>query len=246
MTDPTVIRIIPTEARYAPQMEALTDLVYNIPPGGDPKECLRAEHFRHHVEIFPEGQFIALVDTPEGEQVVGLTASMRIVFDPEHPFIEPWKVTISGGWLRRHTPDADWMYGVESCVHPDFRGSGIGGRLMEARFAVAKALNVRGMVAGGTLMDYCLEAERASPEEYLQGVIDGRFIDGNVTKQIRKGFQPIALIPNYVHDPCSLGWGAVIVWRNPDYDPAQPTRLHLPEDFTPPVGSFPLKKRVSG
>lgn len=234
-----VIRIVPTETRYARQMEELTNVVYDLPPGGDTRECLRAEHFRHHVHIFPQGQFVAL----DGDRVVGLTASMRIDFDPDHPFIEPWPVTISNGWLSRHTPDGAWMYGVESAVHPDYQGRGIGGKLMEARFEVARALNVRGMVAGSTLMDYCKEAHHATPEEYLEGVKVGRFFDGNLTKQMKKGFVPLALIPNYVTDPCSLGWGAVIVWYNPDYDPAIGPRRDLPPGFAPKTYTAVLKPK---
>lgn len=240
------ITIAPTRLEFAAPMQALTDAVYDVAPGDDPGECLRADHFRHHLALFPEGQFVALMqadDPDQPQRVVGLTASMRIDFDPENPFVEPWTETISGGWLRRHTPAGEWMYGVESCVHPDVRGAGVGSRLMDARFAVAKALNLRGMVAGGTLMDYCQHAE-LSPAEYLEAVKAGRIFDGNVSKQIRKGFTPVALIPHYVDDPCALGWGAVIVWHNPDYDPSRPILRELPPGFTPPLPTFPLRPRT--
>ncbi len=150
---------------------------------------------------------------------------MRIPFDPAHPFIESWYETISDGWLTRHDPAAEWMYGVETCVHPGYRGMGVGGKLMEARFEVAKALNLRGMVAGSAVIDYYQSADQVAPEEYVQGVVDGRYFDTNLSKQLRKGFRAVALIPNYLPDPETRGWGVVIVWDNPAYDPPCDTAI---------------------
>lgn len=211
------ITIVPTLSEYAGQMEDLSHVVYRS-SRANPDGTLTAPHFRRHVELFPQGQFVAL----DGNRVVGLTASMRIPFDPARPFIESWHTTISDGWLSRHDPAADWMYGVETCVHPDYRSQGIGGRLMEARFALAKALNLRGMVAGSAVISYADAPDHVSPEEYLQGVVDGTYFDTNLTKQLRKGFRAVALIPNYLPDPETRGWGVVIVWDNPDYDPSRP------------------------
>jgi hypothetical protein len=179
--------------------------------------------FRRHMQIFPEGQFVAL----EAGRVVGLTASMRIPFDPAHPFIEPWFTTISDGWLYRHDPAAEWMYGVESCVHPDYQGAGIGGKLMQARFDVARALNLRGMVAGSDIMDYPQVADQVTPEAYVQGVTAGQYWDNNLSKQIKKGFEPVAVIPNYLDAVPGKGWGVVIVWRNPAYDASRPSSDRL-------------------
>lgn len=215
--DPLSINIVPTLADYAEQMEDLSHVVYGS-CRANPDGTLTAAHFRRHLELFPQGQFVAL----EADRVVGLTACMRIGFDPAHPFIESWYTTISDGWLTRHDPAADWMYGVETCVHPDYRSQGIGGRLMDARFALAKSLNLRGMVAGSAVISYAQAPDHVTPEAYVQGVIDGVFFDTNLTKQLRKGFEAVALIPDYLPDPETRGWGVVIVWHNPDYDPARP------------------------
>jgi hypothetical protein len=39
---------------------------------------------------------------------------------------------------------------------------------------------------------------------------------------MRKGFRPLALIPDYLPDPETRGWGVIIVWDNPTFDPKQP------------------------
>jgi GNAT superfamily N-acetyltransferase len=228
MTGSRRITIVPSSPRYAEQMQDLMHLVYDT-TRENPNGTFLGGQFRRHMQIFPEGQFVAL----EGGRVVGLTASMRIPFDPAHPFIENWYVTISDGWLDRHDPNAEWMYGVETCVHPDYRSIGVGGKLMEARFDVAKALNLRGMVAGSAIISYHKVADQLSPEEYVGGVVEGKYFDANLSKQLRKGFRAGALIPNYLFDPETLGWGVVIVWDNPDYDPARvvtpvkPRRYHM-------------------
>lgn len=88
------IVILPTSAAYADQMETLTGIVYDVNPR-EAEGCLTAEHFRRHVEVFPEGQFIA-VDR-RSQQVVGLTASMRFDYNPARPILEPWWYTIGYG-----------------------------------------------------------------------------------------------------------------------------------------------------
>ena len=113
------------------------------------------------------------------------------------------------------------MYGVETLVHPDYQGYGIGGLLMERRFECARQLNLRGIVGGSLIKDYHKVADRFTPEAYVAELVAGRLFDSNLSKQIKKGFRPVALIPDYLPDPGTKGWGAVIVWDNPDYVPPQ-------------------------
>jgi GNAT superfamily N-acetyltransferase len=232
-----LISVIPSRARYAEAQHDLMRTVYQSQKE-DFEQIFTPEQFRHHVDVFPEGQFVAF----HGERLVGMTVSMRIDFDPEKPFIEPWWVTIGSGWLR-HVPSGEWMYGVESNVDPEYQGRGVGGLLMEARFDTARLLNLRGMVAGSTLMSYAKHAHEVTPEAYVQGVVAGRYFDNNLSKQIVKGFRPVrgAVIPNYVHDPTALGWGCVIMWDNPDFDPSVGPRATLPEADRKRTYRAPLK-----
>jgi GNAT superfamily N-acetyltransferase len=210
------ITVIPSAREYAEAMEDLQVLVYEMGEREECDDCLTAARFREHIRVFPEGQFIAL----DGGRVVGLTASMRMRFDPSQPMAEPWTVTIGNGWLTTHVPDGEWMYGVETCVHPDYQGQGVGGMLMEARYATARRLNLRGMVAGSAIIDYGTVADSVPVEEYVADVVAGRRFDRNLSKQIRKGFRVHNLIPNYLEeDPLSAGWGVTIVWENASYQP---------------------------
>ena len=111
------------------------------------------------------------------------------------------------------------MYGVESCVDPAYQGQGIGGMLTAARFDVLRRLNLRGMIAGGMIMDYHQVADQISPEDYVREVVAGVRFDNNLTKQLRMGFKPKNLIPNYDEDPRAMNYGVALLWENPDYDP---------------------------
>ena len=88
------ITIIPSSATYAEQMEIMTGIVYKLDPRED-DTCLHAEHFREHLNVFPEGQFTA-IDT-QTDTVVGLTVSMRYNFNPDRPTLEPWWHVIGYG-----------------------------------------------------------------------------------------------------------------------------------------------------
>lgn len=104
----------------------------------------------------------------------------------------------------------------------------MGGTLIEARFDVARALNLRGMVAGSLIADYHMVADEMSVEQYVQDVITGKRFDSNLSKQLRKGFQVSGLIPGYTIADSSCGWGVEIIWHNPDYQPHHILRKWIP------------------
>ena len=88
------IVVIPSALEYAEEMQNLQFLIYEATPD-DYGDCLTAAMFRQHVQVFPEGQFVAL-DSETG-RVVGITASLRMRFDAERPFLESWTTTTGFG-----------------------------------------------------------------------------------------------------------------------------------------------------
>ena len=85
------IVVVPSSAKYAEQMVELMCATY----GCKPSQTFSAEQFRTHQQIFPEGQFIAL--DVDSDRVVGLTASMRVDFDPAQPLMARWVETTNYG-----------------------------------------------------------------------------------------------------------------------------------------------------
>ncbi len=110
---------------------------------------------------------------------------------------------------------------MDSVVLSEYRGYGVGGKLIEARYDLVRALNLRGMVAGSLISDYHKVARTIPVEQYVEDVVAGKRFDSNLSKQLKKGFTVHGLIPNYSIDQRSCGWAAEIVWENPDFQPAQ-------------------------
>ncbi len=211
------IRILPSAEHYAAQMEALMATVYKLDPQDDKAGLFNAAHFRQHLAIFPEGQFVA-VDTAT-DKVVGITVSMRIHFNPHEPMLTSWWELIGHGWLTTHKPTGEWLYGVESAVHPDYQGKGIGKQLTNARLETMRKLNLRGMVAGSAIISYHKVVDTVPVKEYVADVIAGRRFDNNLSKQIKMGFKPLHIIPNYLEDFDCAGYGVEMVIENPAYVP---------------------------
>jgi GNAT superfamily N-acetyltransferase len=197
--------------------EAMQDLfLATFDPDATPdncEQCMVAAQFRHHRLLFPEGQFIAW-DT-EAARLVGFSVTMRAEYDPTHPHLDSWWVSSGEGWLTTHRPQGEWLYAVESVVEPEFRGKGVGSLLMNARKALARRLNARGIIAGSMPRDYY--TVEMSIEHYVEEVTAGRLRDTNLSKQLRMGFRIVQIIPNYVIDAESRRYGVLIRWDNPDY-----------------------------
>lgn len=92
--EPSRIVVMPSSEKYVEGMQKLQVMAYNPAPD-EMDTILVAEKFRNHLRMFPEGQFVA-VDTATDE-VVGLTASMRLQFNPAEALLASWNATTGDG-----------------------------------------------------------------------------------------------------------------------------------------------------
>jgi GNAT superfamily N-acetyltransferase len=170
------------------------------------EEIFRAEHYRRHLEIFPEGQMVAL----DGERVVGATTTLRLAFDFEHAD-HTFAEIIAGGWLSTHQPQGGWLYGADLAVDPAYRGRGVGKALYAARQDLVRQLGLAGQVTAGMISGYGAMKERMSAETYYAGLVAGEVRDPTVSMQMAMGFEPRGLIRNYLNDPVCDRWGVLLV-----------------------------------
>jgi len=197
------IDILSTEARHCQALEELQDIVF---PQLDLSERLRAEHYRHHLELFPEGQFVA----SEGDRVVGMTSTIRLAQEVafgDHTFAE----IIRGGTLDSHDPKGDWLYGVDVGTHPDMRGRGIARALYAARQDLVHRLGLKGQITVGMLNGFREHSHELDLESYYEAVATGRLRDPTVSAQMHLGFEARGLVENYVSDPTCGNAGARLV-----------------------------------
>ncbi len=91
--DSSLIAVIHPSERYFGQMETLQAEAYSCKLGEE--GLLTADHFREHLRVFPDGQFIA-IDTAT-DRVVGMTVSMRVEFNSSQPLLDSWNATTNYG-----------------------------------------------------------------------------------------------------------------------------------------------------
>jgi hypothetical protein len=78
-------------------------------------------------------------------------------------------------------------------------------------------LNLRRMIGGGRLLNYCEYADKISALEYAQRVIKGELRDPVLSFELDNGFKFIKILPNYLNDIRSLNYASFIEWLNPRY-----------------------------
>jgi 4-aminobutyrate aminotransferase / (S)-3-amino-2-methylpropionate transaminase / 5-aminovalerate transaminase len=200
---PDGLVIMQTRAEHAEQLEALQRVCF---PTLDDAQRFKAAHYLKHVELFEDGQFVVL----DGDRVVGATSTIRVQFDfhhADHTFAD----IIQGGWLTSHQPAGEWLYGADMGVAPDYRGRGLGTALYAARQETVWRLGLKGQVIAGMIRDYGAVKERMPAQEYYRGVVEGRIRDSTLSMQLGVGFEPRALLANYLNDPSSDNYSVLLV-----------------------------------
>lgn len=171
-----------------------------------------AAYISKHIEIFPEGQLVA-VESTSGE-VVGMAASLTITWD-DYEHLDSYNDFTDEGWFTNHDPSGRTLYGAEVMVDPERRGQGIGSKLYDARKAVAKQLGLLRIRAGARLAGYSKHAADLSAHDYVRSVIAGDLFDSTLSFQLRRGFRVLSVVPDYfARDPRSRGYAAIIEWLN--------------------------------
>ncbi len=170
---------------------------------------------RGQITNFSAGQFVVEYN----DEIVGFAASFQI---EEEFALKPhtWSEITGGGYAARHADNGDWLYGMEVCVDPEKRRLRIGQRLYDARRQLCESENLKGIVFGGRMPSWSRRKKNyADPMAYVEAVRDRKVIDPIVNFHLRAGFEPIAILRDYLpSDKDSDGCATHMVWRNPYAD----------------------------
>lgn len=187
-------------------VQGLEELQRIVFPTLAPEERFEARHYLRHIELFPEGQFCVLA----GDRVVGMTSTIRLDFDFEHPD-HTFAEVIQGGWLTSHQPEGRWLYGADIGTHPDYRRRGIARALYAARQDTVHQLGLAGQLTVGMPTGYGAVKDTMTAEAYYAELVAGTRSDPTISAQLRIGFEMRTLVPGYIHDPVCGGYGIVLV-----------------------------------
>jgi ribosomal protein S18 acetylase RimI-like enzyme len=208
--DSIIIRIV--------NLEDITDIIElqkdSFPLMAKDGVIWNKHHLESHIKIFPEGQLCAEL----AGKIVASASSLVTSLTPEYQE-HTWKQATAYGMFTNHTLEGDSLYGADISTHPDSRGLGIASMLYDARKDLAAKLNLRRVIAGGRLFNYCEYAEKMSAQEYAEKVVSGENEDLVLSFQLKNGFKFVKILPNYMRDARSLNNASFIEWINPQYVP---------------------------
>lgn len=163
---------------------------------------------------FPEGQFLAEV---EG-RVVGYATSLIVQLD-DAPHAYEYEELTGSGTFSTHTPGGDTLYGADIAVHPEFRGSGVAGRLYLSRKKLLRRYNLRRMVAYGRITGFPAYAGRLTAQEYVEKVSAGELSDPALSAHLKAGYKVLSVSMNIMHDVSSLDYATLLQLENEAYNP---------------------------
>lgn len=203
------------------------------------------DELRGQINNFPEGQLVAVYE----DQVVGYCATLCL---PEDQVMRPhtWARITGNGYGSTHDIDGDYLYGYEICVDPEARGLRIGQRLYREREALCMKLGLKGIVFSGRLPGLKRRYKKyGSAEAYVEAVQNKEIRDSVLSFQLNQGYELLGVMPNYLPpDEASMGYGAHLLWRNPEYkyreDVVGDSHVHLQRPATVRIATVQYGQRA--
>ena len=170
---------------------------------------------RGQIANFPEGCFVV---TREGK-IIAYSASLII---SEKLALAPhtWDAITGYGFGSTHDEDGDYLYGYETCVLPTERGYRIGQRIYNARKGLVSFYKLKGIVFGGRIPNFAKRRKKVRDvRDYIERVQNKQLSDPTLGFQLRRGFEIIGVLKNYLpSDAPSCGYAVHLKWDSPEYE----------------------------
>lgn len=171
------------------------------------------EELLHHLEIFPEGQLVAV--NAEG-RIVGSASSLIIDWD-DYSESARWPIITGHGTFNTHNALGKTLYGADVCVDPAARRSHIGSLFYDARKKMVRERGLKRLLTGGRIPGYSKVAGQLTAQEYVSEVVRGKRADPTLSFQLANGLVVLDVVPGYLEDPDSGGFATLLEWLNPEY-----------------------------
>lgn len=173
------------------------------------------EQIEKLLEIFPDGQIVAVVDN----KIIGCALSIIVDYDKvknDHTYEE-----ITGNeTFDTHNPEGNILYGIEIFIHPDYRGLRLGRRMYDYRKELCESLNLKAIMFGGRIPNYHKYADAMRPKEYIQQVKKKKIFDPVLTFQLSNDFHVRKVMTDYLpNDEESKHYATLLQWDNIYYAP---------------------------
>lgn len=208
MTD-HILLIRRTQLEDTPRINEILKKTY---PYGTPYSY---DAIRAQLNHFPEGQIVVEYEGVVVGFCMSFIISEKLALAPH-----TWNEITGSGFASRHDPLGDCLYGMDICVDPDYRGMKIGERLYNERQIICQHHGLKSIVFAARIPGFSKKKKQYDdPKEYLEAVQNKRVKDPTLNFQMKNGFKPIGIIPNYLpEDVESFGYAVLMKWENPLID----------------------------
>lgn len=180
-----------------------------------------ASHFEAHMEVFPEGSVCAEVDREVDGKVerrmVGI-ATVQVVQWVTIAALDPWtwyRATDDGYIRKTHTLKGDTLYGVSLSVLPKYRPTQAAVVFMEYLRRLAVRLNLKQAVVEARIPSYSAAHEKSNKRLTAEMHVQSGGAQADLGMYQTLGMTILTVVPNYVYDPESHNYAAIMHWRNP-------------------------------
>lgn len=208
MLDSPLLIVRPMSKQDIPGAVALQRSCF---PEPFPAELLWSDHhLERHLEIFPEGQFVALY----GGLVIG-SASALLISEESWLAHHDWETTTGGHFLSAHDPNGSTLYAADISVHPEHRGQGVGRMLYEARFELVRRFAIERLGTACRIPDFAAWHAKVggTVEDYAFAVAQNEIRDRTLTPLLRYGLKLLGILEDYLDDEESANAAALLEWK---------------------------------
>lgn len=175
------------------------------------------DKFLERLLVFPKGFFLALLN----EEIVGVTTSQVINYDPKNPPSSWTEITGDGHISETHNPKGNAVYvvslGVSPKGRPEGKGIGVGTKLLEMQKELVKYLGLNYLVLSARVSGYdsfCKKHGNIDIEKYVSlRRPDSLPEDMELRFYERAGLRQIKICPNTMDDIESRNYGVMMEWK---------------------------------